>query len=273
MDTLALARRIELCGAWRSKRYTEAYQRLHAEAHCAELAVAGGTAFFIKPGSPVNGAQGLGMAGPVSAQDIDALEDFFHSRGAAASIAICPLADETLVEQVRERGYRLSHFLSVLACQLPREYQPAPVPAGIQVRAAGADEADQWLLTVAQGFEGNSTPSAEGLDILGPNFYAEDSLPFLAWIADGAGLQPAGGGGLYLAPAQRAFELGGASTRAEYRRRGAQRGLIEARMAEALRRGCDLASVKTEPGSDSERNLRRAGFSLAYTKVVMQLPG
>ena len=65
-------------------------------------------------------------------------------------------------------------------------------------------------------------------------------------------------------------ELGGASTRLAFRRKGIQRALIDARMATARSKGCDLAMVLTEPGNDSQRNLHRAGFELAYTIVVLQ---
>jgi hypothetical protein len=45
--------------------------------------------------------------------------------------------------------------------------------------------------------------------------------------------------------------------------------LLQARLAAARRAGCDLAVVGTSPGSDSQRNIERAGFTLAYTKVIM----
>ncbi|HUV89752.1 MAG TPA: hypothetical protein VMY80_08870 [Anaerolineae bacterium] len=37
----------------------------------------------------------------------------------------------------------------------------------------------------------------------------------------------------------------------------------------AREQGCDLALVLTSPGSDSQRNVERAGFRLAYTKAVL----
>lgn len=64
-------------------------------------------------------------------------------------------------------------------------------------------------------------------------------------------------------------ELGGASTRPEFRRRGVQSALIAQRLQAAYAQGCRLAYAKTSPGSDSQRNLQRAGFELAYSKAVM----
>lgn len=265
-----LARRLELCHAWRSVHYAAAYGRLHSEASPAVLPVGGGFAVYVGPGSPVSGACGLGLDGPVSSADMQTFEDFFLSRQEAPRLHLCPLADESLLARVRERGYRLDGFFSVLALHVAENFTPDPPPPGMTVLRAAPDEAGLWLRVSAQGFEESEEPPSEVYDILGPNFSAEESAPFIAWIDEGGGMrQPAGCGGMYLAPQVKTFELGGASTRVVYRRRGVQRALIDARLAEGARRGCDLAMVLTEPGSNSQGNLQRAGFSLAYTKPVM----
>lgn len=265
-DPHELARRAELCQTWRSLRYAEGYRRLHPENSTAVLPAGGGQAFFIAPGSPLNNARGVGLSGPVTAEDLQALEDFYASRGESLRLHVCPLADPSLHALVRERGYRLRMFFSVLVKPIPAGYAPAPPPDGLRVARAGPEDADLWLRTSAQGFEGADTPSAGMLEILGPNFHAPDAVPMLAW-ANG---EPAGAGGAYFAPHVAAFELGGASTLPRFRRRGVQRALIETRLALGPQMGCDLAVVLTDAGSASQRNLLRAGFTLAYTKVVME---
>ena len=45
-------------------------------------------------------------------------------------------------------------------------------------------------------------------------------------------------------------------------------GLIERRLRAAVDRGCRTAVSMAQPGSNSERNLRRAGFVPAYTKTT-----
>lgn len=219
---------------------------------------------FVRPGSPLNSATGIGMGAPVTPAEMDALEDFYHSRGAAVRLHVCPLADESLFHELARRAYALSFFFSALYLPIPVDFAPGPLPAGLRITPAGADEADTWLNTVAVGFEAPDAPGPESLDILGPNFHAPESVPYFAWM-DG---QPAGGGGMYYH--EGVVELGGASTVPSFRRRGIQRALIEARLAHARKLGCDLALVLTEPGSDSQRNLQRAGFQLAYTKLLME---
>jgi hypothetical protein len=59
------------------------------------------------------------------------------------------------------------------------------------------------------------------------------------------------------------------STIAGFRRKGLHSSLIRMRLNLALAQGCDLASASTAPGSESQRNYERLGFSVAYTKVLL----
>ncbi len=47
-----------------------------------------------------------------------------------------------------------------------------------------------------------------------------------------------------------------------------QTALIAVRIAEAEAAGCDLVCSQAAFGSPSQRNLERAGLSVAYTKAV-----
>jgi GNAT superfamily N-acetyltransferase len=84
------------------------------------------------------------------------------------------------------------------------------------------------------------------------------------------GGKPAGGaaGSVYPEPGIAPFY--GAATLPEYRNRGVQNALFQARLRAAAAAGCDLAIVCTQPGSLSQRNAERNGFRVAYTKVAMQ---
>lgn len=260
--TSDLSYRLESGHAWRSIRYAEAYQRLHPEAQTAILRRAGGVCVYVGPHSPLNSAGGFGLSEPFRREDLQAVEDFYRSRGVAPQIYASPLCSDDFFGLLRSCGYRLSGFFSVLARDIPADFQPAPLPDGLTLTQARPEEANRWIEITGQGFEGQP-PSPEAIDILGPNFHAEEAAPYFAWI----GGEAAGGGGMYYHDG--VVELGGASTRLAYRRRGVQRALIEARLAHARHLGCDLAMVLTEPGSGSQRNVERAGFSLAYTKVVL----
>ena len=261
--TPELSYRLEQCHAWRSVNYAAAYQRLHPEAQTAVLHVGGGTCVFVSPSLPLNNACALGLTGPVQPEELEAVEDFYLSRGVPPRLHASPLCDHAFFDLLCQRGYRLTGFFSALARPIPPDFSPAPLPDGLTIRRARPEEAEQWIRLTGQGFEGAETISPEAVEILGPNFHAEEAAPYIAFMEG----QPAGGGGMYYHDG--VVELGGASTRPAFRRRGVQRALIEARLAHARDVGCDLALVLTEPGSDSQRNVERAGFALAYTRVVL----
>jgi GNAT superfamily N-acetyltransferase len=264
---LPLARRLEMAQAWRGVRYARAHQELHPALPVGVEPLAGGYLIYTGDGMPLNRAIGLGVHSPISAADLDLAEQFYRRRHLPSRIDVCPLADGALLELLTLRGYGLERFYSVLLYPLSELGAPESAPAGICVRIsqAGPDEAELWLRTVAQGFEGMDVPTQATLDILAPNFYTSQAACFFAWI-DG---QPAGGGGMYVH--EGVAEFGGASTRPEFRRRGVQTALLHARLAAARVQGCDLAMAVTSPGSASQRNIERVGFRLAYTKATLML--
>ncbi|HEU4420820.1 MAG TPA: GNAT family N-acetyltransferase, partial [Planctomycetota bacterium] len=56
------------------------------------------------------------------------------------------------------------------------------------------------------------------------------------------------------------------------RRRGIQAALLRARLADAARAGCDVAVITTQPGSKSQANAQRQGFSLLYARAILVKP-
>lgn len=257
-----LARRLERADAWRSLEYAWAVSRRHPDVEVAVEPVAGGYLVFAGRAYPVNRAKALGLSGPVIDADLEAVEQFYRQRGLPPRLDLCPLADPTLVNLLRQRGYGLEGWQQVLARPLARD-EAWPVPETVRVEEAGPDDRDRWLRTVARGFSAEEEPPATMVDILAPNFDSAIATCFLAWL-DG---QPAGGGALVVR--EGVAELCSASTRPAFRQRGVQTALIYARLAAARRAACDLAMTLTSPGSPSQRNVERAGFRLIYTKAIM----
>jgi GNAT superfamily N-acetyltransferase len=81
--------------------------------------------------------------------------------------------------------------------------------------------------------------------------------------------QQAVAGGASLRVADGVAILCGAATRPDHRRRGVQTALLGARLALAARQACDVAVLTTQPGSKSQENAQRQGFSLLYTRAVV----
>jgi GNAT superfamily N-acetyltransferase len=260
---LALARRLEMAHAWRSVKYARAQLVWQPETHSTVKAVAGGFAIYAGGGSPANRAVGLGLHGPITQADLDLVHEFYGRLHAAPRLDLCPLADPSLLNLLNQNGYRLEHFFNVLA--RPLSDQDAAVSA-LRITQATPEEAELWIRTTAQGFTGEEDPPQADLDVLKPNFHSADATCFFARLDD----EPAGGGAMFVHDG--VAELGSASTRPAFRRRGVQMALLQARLAAARKSGCDLAASMTEPGSDSQRNMIRVGFRLAYTKARMVKP-
>ena len=259
-----LAARLEAGLLGRAQNYARAYRSLHPEAEVAIQELAGGQLLYLSPGSPLNRAIGLGFERPLTAPDLAAIEEFYHSRQSEVRVDLCPLADSSLLYGLARRGYVLERFFNLLFTPLDQADIVHDLPAGMRIERMTGEDAALWLRTTAQGFEETDQPGAEIFNILAPNFYAENAVCFLAYV-DG---EPAGGGGLYVH--QGVAELGGASTRPAFRRMGVQTALLRARLTAAQEMGCEFAIVMTTPGSNSQRNIQRAGLRLAYTRAVLR---
>jgi len=260
---LALARRLELAHAWRGVEYARAQGRLHPDVPVRIEPVAGGYAIYAGAGSPLNRAVCLGLSEPVTRTNLEFVEQFYAGCGAPPRVDVCPLADPSLLHLLKVGGYRLEQFFSVLVRALAEGAAPGPLPSEVRISQAGPTEAELWITTVAQGFGDAEVPARETLDLLAPNFHGANGTCFFAWL-DG---QPAGGGAIYIH--EGVAEVGSTSTRPAFRRRGVQTALLQAQLVAAREQGCDLALTITAPGSDSQRNMERAGFRLAYTKAIL----
>ncbi len=250
---IGLARRIEAAEAAIARGTS-------GQPGAAVMEAGGGCAIFVGVDSPLTHAVGMGLNGPVTASEIEAVECFFRSRGAKVSVDVCPLADAGFVSALAERGFRVQEFNNVLARRL----------AGLEValtpraRRAIADETDLWSYTVGRGFFEHAELTTEEMDVGRAIVAMPDALCYLA--STEAGQVGAGGA---LAIREGLATLFADGTIPAYRREGMQRELIAARLNEAVARGCDMATASTLPGSGSQRNYERAGFEVVYTKVTM----
>jgi GNAT superfamily N-acetyltransferase len=237
---------------------------LDPEIGAGALPISGGKAAFAGL-SRLSRAFSLGLGGPVSSAELDEIEAFYASRGAPVIIDLCPLADDAVREALTERGYRLTEFNQVWIRPLTREDRFEEV-TGVFVRLAGKEDMELWSRLVGQGFSGQEDVPAETLLRGRVLFHLSCASCFIGQIAG----EPEGAGAM--------FQQGGlvtlfaTATLPRARRRGVQTALLHARLSSAAAAGCDLAVVITAPGSDSQRNVERLGFRLAYTKVELALP-
>ncbi|HEV2448116.1 MAG TPA: hypothetical protein VGS58_19430 [Candidatus Sulfopaludibacter sp.] len=226
----------------------------------AVLEAAGGCAIFAGADSPLTQAVGLGLRGPVSDDELNAVECFFRSRGAKVSIDLCPLADPGFPQALSRRGYRVSEFNNVLVKRLAgTEIVLTP-----RARRATAGEKDLWAYTVGQGFFELAELTTEELNVGRAIFAMPGAICHLAVTGNGELA-----GGAASAVRQGLATLFADSIVPPFRRAGLHRELIAARLNEALAQDCDMATASTLPGGISQRNYERLGFEVVYTKVTM----
>jgi GNAT superfamily N-acetyltransferase len=262
---LDLAREVELAEAQAAVSCAEMMIALQPESKGAIERLAGGFAVYCGPGSPVTQAIGVGLQGPVSEEEFDQLEDFYFSRSEPVRVETCPLADSTLFEKYKERNYYVTEFSNVMLRPI-RNDAALPAPTGIEVRLARPDEMDIWVMTVAQGFAEHYPVTEEMLAVMKMFASPKSSECYLARI-DGRVV-----GGATLALRGRVAGLFGASTLPDFRKRGVQTALLNARLQRAAEANCELAVSLAQPGSNSQRNITRLGFQTLYTRVKFERP-
>ena len=150
--------------------------------------------------------------------------------------------------------------------ELPFETVPAEqLTEHIQVRVVGREDATLWSDVNARGWAHEHPEFEPFIRDIGAVLVTRENSP--CFIAEIDGQSGAAGA---LAIHEGVALFAGASTVPEFRRRGLQTALLEARIRFACEQGCDLAMMVAEPGSNSQRNAQRQGFLIAYTRLKWQ---
>ena len=240
----------------------------------SSLPIGGGLAAYSGPGGYANRACAMGLDGPVPAQDVDTVIEFFESRGEEAKVEICPYTDSALVHELGERGFVVKHFVDVLAMPLTpmtvAELATAP-PDGIVIEQLDRSDPVQvraFAEANERGFAVEGEPVSEMvLSLTTKAVGAPTNDSFVARTRSGEIVGVASS-----ESSEGVTVLFGATVVPEWRRRGLQRTLMITRLAQGIRRGSDLACVMTSPGIATQRNALRLGFSMVYTRVALRRP-
>ncbi len=211
-----------------------------------------------------NRAIGLGIDTPVTEAELDAVIGWMNRNACRPwALTIAPLAlDARLEGWLAARGFTRGAGQSRLVHRLGR-IEPDPRSTNLVVLEVLPERAIDFGTVMVQGF---GLPPAQipwvSLLVGRPGWRA-----YLAYD----GNVPVATGALYIRGDQ--AWLGYDATLAPYRGRGAQSSLARHRLADCQRLGVTLVTAETmhpPPGEEaayiSHRNLRRAGFELAYVR-------
>ncbi len=233
----------------------------------------GGVVTRGEPGTWVNTAVGFGLRGPVSRAAVDSLVEFHESGGVEPRIEVCPFADPSALEQLEAARFAIRLFENVFFRPLGADgvaVEP-PAPHGVRiglVDPSDAEVVEAYCRAVTSGFAEPAAPS-EGDMALARRIVGHPR------VASFAAFDPAGkvvGGGALEVHGQIAA-LFGLSVAPAFRRRGIQLALMAARLRRAAERGARVATISSKPGVATERNARRMGFEVAYTRVALARAG
>jgi GNAT superfamily N-acetyltransferase len=258
-----LAQRLERAEAMANAAFVEARAGLQPDAGAQWIEIAGAYAMFDGVASPITQTFGMGVFDPFGEREFERVEEFFGVRGAATAHEVCSYADHATLQLLSTRGYTPIEA-SVVLVQPTARHLAAPVDR-IVARRIDASEADEWSRVSVRGWSSEAPQLSSFLEEMGAiTTRARDVHCFLAEM----GGQPVAAAALSL---QNGVALmAGACTIPEARRLGAQRALLDARLALAATLGSDLAMVVTAPGSSSQRNAERHGFRPMYTRSKWQ---
>lgn len=185
----------------------------------------------------------------------------------ASVIRVSSLAHPTALSVTAARGYHLTEFGHRWVLDL-RSWRPSGEGPDPRVGLAEPPEEVLWAQTVDAGFsDADDAPPDDELALSRAFFrMGGGAVPVIAHqdgAAAAAGMLDVNGD---------VAALFATATRPAHRQRGLQSALLDFRLRLARERGCTIATIETDPGSASQRNVERAGFRLAYVVASLRRP-
>ncbi|MFC3799526.1 GNAT family N-acetyltransferase [Cohnella sp. GCM10012308] len=199
------------------------------------------------------------------ADEIHAIVAIYRDRGRAVQFEAVPaLASSSLLRKLTEAGFYPSGIHTSMYVQPERreEREAAPAAGGISIEALREDQLELYAEIHCRG---TGLPDA-GIPSVAANnrvLHGRPGWQFYLAYADGVA---AAAGVLFTRNNKASFTF--AAVLPEYRNRGLHRRLLDARIDEAHRRGCEIAVGQCAYLSQSHRNMDRAGMKLGYVRTT-----
>jgi GNAT superfamily N-acetyltransferase len=267
------ARRIEAAEASLTYDVGSGVSRRHPDRDILVRHLSGGAAVHAG-GTPFDKVIGLGFE-PFDPGAFEAFERAVHEGGGTVQVELSTMADPGVAKALTRRGYALIGFENVLGLALDGKSVPKQQKGDVRVDLVRPEEVGDWIAVMAEGFSHPDTfdgpPSHE--------VFARDAIAQVmrdvSIVPGYRGFLARRNGALAGAASVRLHagiaQLTGATTLPPHRRQGVQTALLRTRLAFASKEGCDLAVVTTQPGSVSQQNAMRQGFSLLYARAILSL--
>jgi GNAT superfamily N-acetyltransferase len=236
-----------------------AHARLFPAEELASVEIAGGVARYSSIEPTFSQAFGVGAGTPVTDADVEKLTAFYHSRNVTACVFVTPLSDASLAQKLAAAGYAPAEYENVLVSD---RFDPF---AALDERVALAAAPATWAAASAMGFCGTDR-LAPGEDRIALILASSDGVEALELREDDTVASTAA-----LDVRDGVAALFAGSTLPRFRGRGHHRALICDRIARARDKGARLMRAHARPEGSSERNFRRCGFSVLYTRTLWEM--
>jgi GNAT superfamily N-acetyltransferase len=223
--------------------------------------IGGATVCFAGVDSFFSQTVGAGIDDEVCDEDLEAITAFYHSRGAAAKLIASPVAGDDLSRMLIRHGFTIEEYENALAADL------ADAPGRRDARIDVCTDPEAWAEHSARAFTNGQNPD-DGLLFGSFLMASHPNVCALALRENGdivttgcMAVEPDSIAGLFAT-----------STAPPARGRGYQTALIQDRIARAREAGSTIARATAKPGTPSERNFRRAGFEVLYSRTTWVRP-
>ncbi len=269
--SVELAARIERAEARLSASCGQAVLAGRARRDAFVEEVGGGVAVYAGPSSPMNKMIGVGFGPLPSDEQLQVIEEKLSSRGAPLQAEVSTLADPALGARLTDRGYLLQGFEDVLGRTIAPDDANPFICDAIQIAVMKPDDA-RWVDVLVtsflnpdqQGVPAAAVPPRDALERALRDF---TDVPGFRRYSACVGEQLAGVATLRLDDGLAQFC--GTATLPTFRRRGIQSAFLRLRLADAFHGGCALALMTTQPGSKSQQNGYKQGFTLLYSRALL----
>lgn len=248
-------RRCEIAG-FRNGVATTA--RLRPDLGAEAIEVCGGLVAFTGAKSPMSQAVGIGIPDAVRREDIEQIVEFYETRGATPCVFVTPFSHPTLGRELAAAGFAPSEYDNIMASDDLSDR------AQRDSRVVVATDLHAWALASVEAFMDPEAPKAG--DELVACIIASSPGVWPLEIRDGDTIVATAAMDLQ----QGCAGLFAGSVAPASRGRGLHIALINDRIARAREAGASLMRATARPASPSERNFRRSGFTVLYTRVLWE---
>lgn len=257
---LDLARIIERVSAEDDAAYVQSMMKMNPDENWGTLKFDDGESCYAG-NSPYSNTHGFGTNSiKHDVTMLERIEEFFRLKNCPTILSVAGVVEHNLFKMLFDKSYR------VLGCRNVYIHNRVHIldkgiNKAIEIKEVSSeDDLEVWLKVVSEGFAGKQLDEPDAIS-LGQSVKKGNRF-FIGYLSG----EPAAASALYINGD--VARLGGMGTLVNFRGNGLQKAMVNYRTQLALDEGCSYIFSDTQPGNNSQRNLERNGYKLAYMRMI-----